>query len=632
MVLHEGFATALQAIAALRHGFPGAVELILVDVASDDEIRFIGRYVHGARIVRFDVDIAPLAARNVGLLHATSEAVLLLDKEVKLAPETIAAGLARLAAEPDAGAVGGKLIRPQGMLREAGRIVWADGTSLAYMRDAAPLAPEANFVRDVDACASALLFLRHSALAAIGGGFDEDTVARDLADADLCLRLSAAGWRVVYDPLVQGEQLEPPPAALEPDALVRGRAWFAGKHRDALARRHAPDRTAALEARCAGERKLRVLFVEDHVPLRRIGSGFVRSNDIVRTMAGIGYQVTVFPMMDDEFDPAAVFADMPDTAEVFYDRTLTDLTNFLMFRRGYYDAIWVARTHNLERVRDPVERAFRGQDRRPRMILDTEAIATRRALLQAGQSGEALPEADAMLRREFANAVMCDQVVAVNRAEAETLSGLGLPRVSVLGHMRTAEPTPRPFAERQGMLFLGAMHQPDSPNYDGLCWFVDEVLPLVEQSLRWETRLVVAGYASDKVPLDRFRDHPRITLAGAVADLRPLYNAARIFVAPTRFAAGMPYKIHESASFGLPVVATEILRQQLGWDDGRELLAADADPVRFAALVSGLYRDPALWQHLRDAALLRIGRENTPADYAAAIRGIMEPVAPSAFS
>jgi hypothetical protein len=67
------------------------------------------------------------------------------------------------------------------------------------------------------------------------------------------------------------------------------------------------------------------------------------------------------------------------------------------------------------------------------------------------------------------NAHMCDQVVAVNAAAAETLRGLGLPRVAVLGHTRTEQPTPRPFAERQGMLFLSAIHQTDSPNHDGLC-------------------------------------------------------------------------------------------------------------------------------------------------------------------
>jgi len=43
------------------------------------------------------------------------------------------------------------------------------------------------------------------------------------------------------------------------------------------------------------------------------------------------------------------------------------------------------------------------------------------------------------------------------------------------------------------------------------------------------------------VDLARFRDHPRITLRGAVADTVPLYDSHRVFIASTRYAAGVPY-------------------------------------------------------------------------------------------
>ena len=138
------------------------------------------------------------------------------------------------------------------------------------------------------------------------------------------------------------------------------------------------------------------------------------------------------------------------------------------------------------------------------------------------------------------------------------------------------------------MLFVGAIHQVDSPNYDGLMWFVREVLPLIEQELGWETRLTVAGYIGPEVSLEQLRQHPRITLRGTVSDLEALYNAGRIFVAPTRYAAGVPYKVHQAASCGIPVVATELLRRQLGWIGGRDLVAVDAgDPAAFAHAVCG---------------------------------------------
>lgn len=176
------------------------------------------------------------------------------------------------------------------------------------------------------------------------------------------------------------------------------------------------------------------------------------------------------------------------------------------------------------------------------------------------------------------------------------------------------------------MLFVGAMHEPASPNVDSLCWFADEVLPLVEQSLGWETRLTVVGYQGENVALDRFAAHPRITLRGAVENTLPLYDSHRVFVAPTRIAAGTPYKIHEAASFGLPVVATELLRSQLGWRNGEDLLAADQrDSTGFAAAIVRLYRDEALWLRLRKGALARLAQETTAEHYSAVIKDLLGP-------
>jgi glycosyltransferase involved in cell wall biosynthesis len=164
----------------------------------------------------------------------------------------------------------------------------------------------------------------------------------------------------------------------------------------------------------------------------------------------------------------------------------------------------------------------------------------------------------------------------------------------------------------------------DCPNLDSLIWFVDEVLPLIEAELGWETRLTIAGYAAPGVDLSRFDDHPRITLRGAVADLVPLYNGNRVFVAPTRFAAGAPYKVFEAASRGLPVVATELLRRQLGWAAGQEILSGGVDDAAgFAAAVLELYRNETAWRTVRDGALSRLEQENGPAGFAEAVAGVL---------
>jgi len=69
--------------------------------------------------------------------------------------------------------------------------------------------------------------------------------------------------------------------------------------------------------------------------------------------------------------------------------------------------------------------------------------------------------------------------------------------------------------------------------------------------------------------------------------------------------------VYEAASFGIPVVTTELLRRQLGWRHQEELLAAEAaDPCSFANCVTRLYRDEELWENIRGAAACRLSSEN----------------------
>jgi GT2 family glycosyltransferase len=628
MVVRDRLAVTLAALASLRANLPGEVELILVDNGSTDDTRHIARYVRGAQLLRFETDIGPLRGGNAALHCVRADAALFLHNDVELVPGAVAAALRCLDSDPRIGAVGGKVIRAHGLLHEAGGIVWRDGTIQPYQRAASPLLPEANFRRDVDYCSRVFLLVRTTLLQLLEG-FDEAYAPGGYEDVDLCVRARQSGFRVMYDPaalvyhMVHGSA--PPDAPVEAD-VARQRQVFCGKHEAWLAQRPAADSAALVSARHGGAPAQRVLFIEDMLPLRWLGSGFVRSNDMIRTMAAMGYGVTVYPVAPSRFDLAAVYADMPETVEVMHDRGIEGLRDFIQRRPGFYDAVWIARTHNLDRVRPILQRVLPDDGRRPRIVLDTEAIAAMRHAAKSALAGEAVDDLGAAIRQEFANADFCQKVVAVNAAEAQTLRDLGCPDVTVIGHMRALRPTPRPFDKRAGMLFVGAMHQPDSPNYDSLCWFVDAVLPLIERELRWETRLTVVGYTAPEVVLDRFREHPRVTLRGALAETERLYDSHRVFVAPTRIAAGTPYKVHEAASFGLPLVATELLRGQLGWEDGRDLLVAPVtDPALFARQVLRLYRDQALWQSLRDAALERLRRENDVAGYAAAIEAVLGP-------
>jgi GT2 family glycosyltransferase len=627
MVAHNRFALTLAALASLRATYAGAIELILVDSGSTDEVVSLSRYVVGAKLLRFDANVGFVIACNAALGEATAETVIYLNNDTRLAPRAITAALERMASSSHVGAIGGKIIRAHGRLQEAGCILWRDGGTSGYLRDHCPLEPQANFVRDVDFCSGVFLAVP-TVLARALGGFDVDYAPSYYEDVDLCIRIAQLGFRVIYDPGIVVYHLEYGSARDTDEvdiAIALGRERFLLKHMAIAATRCDRLSDPEAKARSTDSDRHRVLFIDDTIPVRDLGSGFARANDIITEMVALGLSVSVFPINASKTPIVSAFAGFPDTVEILHDQSIDGLKEFLSERPRYFGSVWVSRTHNLERVRDTLDGVTSADGQHLRVILDTEAIATMRNHLRSKITApqESFDLATA-LNAELQSAAGADRIVCVSEPERGILTRMGISNVSVLGHCRDIRLTPRPFEERAGMLVLGAIHDHDSPNYDGLRWLVDDVLPLVEAEVGAGLRLTVAGYTAAGVSLAKFSGDPRIIFRGYVPDTWLLYDAHRIFLAPTRYAAGIPYKVHEASSFGLPVVATSLLADQMGWSDGDELLVADADdPAAFARQIVRLNREPALWHDLRASATRRLRRDQGRPAYRESIRSVV---------
>jgi GT2 family glycosyltransferase/glycosyltransferase involved in cell wall biosynthesis len=611
----DSFAATMAAITALHAGTRDPLELIVIDRGSSDETQALNWYLRGGRVVRFDDDIGRIDASNAGWQLACAPYVLFLAADSRLAPGSVARARQRLEADASIGAVAGLVVRPRGTIAQAGGIVWADGGVHHYQRGQSSLAPEANFVRDTDFGSLACLMVRRSALDQAGGL--DGALPEHHAAADLCLRLAEAGLRTVYDPsvmVVHDDGL---------DAETAAGPAFVERHASALAQRQPRGGAVQVFARHAGQAPHRILFIDDTVPLRRLGSGFVRSNDLVRQMAALGCAVTVYPVNGSRQDPAHIFGDMPETAEVMHTHGADRLKEFLEGRKGYYDTIWVCRTHNLSRISPVLERLRQAGSLAARIVLDTEAVTPQRDALQARLTGQVF-DLEASMRAFVAGSALCDAAVAVSASEARMLRAHGMPSVTELGHMMQPRPSARGFAERNGMLFVGAIHKQDSPNYDSLAWFVEEVLPKIDAAIGWQAQLTIAGYVAPGVDTSRLSANPRVSFRGPVADLTPLYNRHRVFVAPTRFAAGVPYKVLEAAAHGLPVVATSLLAEELGWQHEEALLSAPTgDAEAFAQAVLALHGDESLWKQLRISALEHLARDYDEAGFVSRLRDVL---------
>jgi glycosyltransferase involved in cell wall biosynthesis len=465
------------------------------------------------------------------------------------------------------------------------------------------------FRRDVDYCSGAFLLTPRKLWEQLGG-FDERFKPAYYEETDYCTRVWQSGLRVVYDPnsvLLHYEFASSGSAKSATDLQRNHQEIFASRHQGLLATHYTPDVSSILLARMKHAGGRRVLFIDDRIPHTWLGSGFPRAKAILLALSEQNCFVTFYPFSVFDENWRSVYSDMPPEVEFMIGYGPPLLEPFLRNRRDYYDTIFISRPHNMK-ILKPMLDAHPDWFEQTEIVYDAEAIFATREITLRQLAGTPLSpdEIKVLFQEEVELAEAADCVIAVSNSDAAEFRKYGISNVQVVGHSLEPCPTPRPFEERRGFLFVGAIHEEASPNGDSMIWFLEEVFPKIQAALGTDVPVTIAGV--NKSERIKQLAGPSVRVMGHVADLTDLYDSARVFIAPTRYAAGIPHKVHEAAARGLPVVATPLLGAQLGWSGGEPLLiGSDADS--FAAKCIQLHSDSALWTRLRDAGLVRIQAE-----------------------
>ena len=603
-------------------------EVILVDNASTDRTRELLERIDGARIFRNSENLHFLRAANQGAAAAGGRLLLFLNNDAQIVPGTVEAARKTIGSDPSVGAVGARIVNLDGRLQEAGSFLWGDGSPQGYGRGDSPLRRDYLFRREVDYGSGAFLLTRSSLFRELGG-FDEIFAPAYFEESDYCVRLWESGRRVLYEPeaVVLHWEFGSSDRATAVKWLARNRKVFAQRHAAFLRGRETP-RPGPIPVSIAPRPRVRWLYIEDRVPHPELGRGYPRSRAIVRELVALGARVTLFPMYDptdgaEEWEE--IYWSLPREVEVLRGMDASLLKAYLETCGGDFDGVWVSRPHNMARLLEAAggKRLCGGAP----IVYDAEALfALREIRAAAVRQGRALPEEEIRERvgREVALARNADRVVAVSQEEAREFRRQGIERVRVIGHALEPAPTTAPFEQRRDLLMVGAVEDERSPNGDALLWFVRRVLPRMRREWAGDPpRLWIVGHGTDSFGL-RHRLGPEVVAVGPVADLTPYYEQARLFLAPTRFAAGIPHKAHEAAARGLPIVASELIAGQLGWKTGEELLSAPGEEEEaFSEACRTLYTDRPLWERVRAGALSAVARDCDPTRFSEAIRDLL---------
>lgn len=377
-------------------------------------------------------------------------------------------------------------------------------------------------------------------------------------------------------------------------------------------------------SRRTGDRR-HVLLVDDLLPDPLFGAGYPRAFEIVHSLLRTGYRVSVYPM-------ASAPADLARMRELFGDRDglafhsgsgARGLRRWLMRYGETVDVLLVSRPSPMQAWTDLQWRPRHAS--MPSVIYDAEALLAPRERRRRKLYGPAWSDAeyDAALADELRLIAAADAITAVGPEDAAAIGAACDVPVFILPHAITVGAPSRPFAERQDLLFVGRLtgEAERSPNVDSVRWFVAAVMPELDRLIGTDYRLHVVGRVG---PESGLRGSDRVVLHGIVENIDPMYAASRLFVAPTRFAAGVPLKVMEAMGKGIPCVATPLLAEQLGTTTDE--LPTGGSPAAFAQACALLYNDADEWNRVRDAASRYITRTCAPATFDTVVDDVMRQV------
>jgi GT2 family glycosyltransferase/glycosyltransferase involved in cell wall biosynthesis/SAM-dependent methyltransferase len=582
-------------------------ELVVVDNASTDETQVLLERLQNVRVRVNERNLGFGGACNLGAEMARGEYVCFLNSDTLPTPGWLSALVRTVRAYPQCGAVGGKLVHPDGKLQEAGSIIWRDGSTAGYGRGADPLVPEYCYVREADYCSAACLLVRKELFQYVGG-FDDRYAPAYYEDADLCLSIRQAGYKVVYQPnaVVFHVEFGSSDARQGVDLQLRNRARFRDKWGDRLLEQSPPlpERLFAARDRREGRR---ILVVDDWIPVPGLGMGLPRARTMLNALVELGYVVTFMPTLDESSPEPATTELQQIGVEVLH--SVTDHRAKIEERPHVYDAVIISRPG-----KTAIMEAVKRVNPTAPIIYDAEAIFALREIQQAEVEGRPLPpqEARSRLRSELAQTDLADVVMTVSDAERRLFQGHN-PRLRVVvwGHALLERHVEADFSERQDLMFVGNLGT--APNVDAVLHLVRSIFPQVRSRLGCRLVLVGANPAAEILAAVSALPEPEaVQVTGFVDELAPVYDRCRVFVAPHRYAAGIPYKVHEAMANGIPCVISRLLAEQLDVTDGAEALVADG-PQEFAEKAARLYQDPELWQRIQRQAFRLVKASCDPA-------------------
>ena len=590
---HEMTAQSLQAIGS----YPPAVpyEVLVADDGFATPFNPAQFNLTGVGVLRTDENRGFLHNCNAAVAASNGDRVLLLNNDTLVLSGSIDALWDTFEQFEGVGAVGAKLLYPNGRLQEAGGIIWQDGSGWNWGRDERADEPRFNYVRDADYCSAAALMVERTAWDKVGG-FDARFAPCYYEDTDLCFSLRKNGWRTLYQPASQVIHFEGVSHGTDTGNgskayQVRNQYRFAAKWEAELAA-HAPNGQNP-DRECDRQARLNILWVEACMLTPNQDSGSLRTLRLLRILRDMDCKVTFAAdnlLADEPYAQALRDAGI----EVLHAPHVHSVRDFLIRRGGEYDIVTLCRHYIAIQYVELIKAAH------PSTIvwfdtIDLHYLRLRRQY-ELDNAAATQKMADLAYAEEMEVIRKSDLTIVVSESEVAALADeVSTAPVALISNIHDIDESEVSADGRSDVLFVGGFQHP--PNIDAVEYFGNDIWPHFRAACPEAEALIIGSRMPET--LKRWGEERGLKMIGFVDDLTPYYGQCKLAIAPLRYGAGIKGKVNQALSYGVPVIGSRTALEGMGLQHGKDAMVADT-PESFAAAMVSVYNDDALW-HLLSA-------------------------------
>ncbi len=586
----------------MEKGAGDSFEVIIADKEDSEKVGFLSDYVKNLVVVTTSGATGVPAMMNAAAAKARGKYLLFLNYDVLVKKGLLTEMTDVYERFENVAVVGSKHLNPDGTLREAGGIIWNDGSSTGYGDGDVPRKAEYNFVREVDFVSYSSMMLTHDMWKSLKG-FDEQYQDLEYAGKDICFAAARMGGKVMYQPVSSVVHYESKANisyhTSEPDKVINNDLKrFREKWKAELALKSKKKKSTFTERQRPAERGY-ILVVDQNLPdLSNKKSSRWGMDTMTRLVTAMGYKL-VFICTYDQQSQSGIEAlqkqgvevltgdrrdyvnrHMHHFAAVLFGKVSAAIPYLILLRNNNYKGTVINCGQGLTHIRVDQE-SVAGRD----LTFDYEA-----RLLKA--------------QEDFVYS-HADHSLLSNWNEIRYLRTYISKQLHYVPQFQYKSNGDQPgFSLRDGVVFYGdGLKMQD---LDALRWLLEKVYkPLAEKDIK----LTVVCANTPSFIFDFKNQYKKLEILSDIsADaLRDQYRSSKVFLAPMRVGSGMSGRLPEVFACGLPVAGTFLAYEGIPEDD-RLTYNVYNTAEELSAEVLKLCTDEGYWNRLSETGTAYVGR------------------------